>query len=135
MVPIPIALSLSFPPQSPVLTQVSPSPLEASLFHRIHCKTEMPPREMEIPESALDIAVSVHGPFPNPHSRLQRAAKFRTIFQESSLLVSHVDLSRSFLPLKNNPTFHVHSAKLYLTCNLKTKPYSSKWDQTGGHFI
>lgn len=79
------------------------------------------PREMEIPESALDFAVSVHGRFPNPHSQLWPAARFGTIMQVSSLLVSHSELSCSFLPLKDSPTFHVHSAKLYLTCNLKPK--------------
>lgn len=53
---------------------------------RIRCETGMPPREMETPESALDTVVSVHGPFSNPHSRLQLAAKFGTIMQVSSLL-------------------------------------------------
>lgn len=149
LVPVPSPLSLSFHAQTlqllPEMTSLQMLPCDpkgsADVFcflgppGRIHCGTGMPPREMEIPESALDTAASAHGPFPNPHSRLQLAAKFGTIMQESSLLVRHVDLSWSFLPLKNNPTFHVHSAKLYLTCNLKTKSYSSKWDQTAGHFI
>lgn len=79
------------------------------------------PREMEIPESALDFAVSVHGQFPNPHSQLWLAARFGTNMQASSLLVSHFEQSCSFLPLKDSPTFHVHATKLYLTCNLKPK--------------
>lgn len=106
-VPVPSPLSLSFHAQTlqllPEMTSLQMLPCDpkgsADVFcflgppGRIHCGTGMPPREMEIPESALDTAASAHGPFPNPHSRLQLAAKFGTIMQESSLLVRHVDLS------------------------------------------
>jgi len=67
---------------------------------------------MEIPKLALGFAVSVRGHFPNPHSQLWPAARFGTIMQVSSLLVSHFELSCSFLPLNDSLTFHVHSAKL-----------------------
>lgn len=105
LVPNPIPLTLSFPAQTLWLEmsslQVLPCHPKGSVDvfcflgppGRIHCKTGMPPREMEIPESALDTAVSVHGPIPNPHSRQQLTAKFGTIMQENSLLVRHVYLS------------------------------------------
>lgn len=104
------SLSLSFPVQIlPKMSSLQVLPcdpkggVEVFCFlgppGRIHCRTGMLPREMEIPESALD---TVHGPFPNPHSRLQLAAKFGTIMQESSLLVRHLDLSWGWASFKEH---------------------------------
>jgi len=87
---LPEMSSLQLPSQNPKKSVVVLSFLGP--LGRICCKVRMPSKGDRDTMSAMDLAVSIHGYFPNTHLQRWPDARFGAIMQVSSLLVSHFEL-------------------------------------------
>lgn len=83
----------------------------------IHCKAGMPSKGDRDTQVSTGLCCQCLWPPSKPPFTHMASCQIWSRYTRE-LTISHSELS-FFLPLKDNPTFHVCSAKLHLTCNLK----------------